>query len=428
MTKPLLNAQWISRLEGFKQLTVGFSGGLDSTVLLHLLSSQPSLRANLFAIHINHGISPNALLWQQHCENFCLSSGIKFLARSVEFNRSANVEEEARIARYKVFNTMLGERDCLVLGHHLDDQAETVLLQLFRGAGVDGLAAMPEFSSWSSSFVARPLLTSSRKQLEDYAAIHQLNWVEDESNQDNKYSRNFLRQNIMPLLADKWPGVVKNITRAALHCQQAKSNLDELAHYDYPELTVGAPLFIEPLKSLSRDRMSNVLRVWLQRNSVKVPSTSTFQRLIDELIFAANDAMPLVSWGDVQIRRFKNQLYLDKKSHTDLPLTIDWLDFPQPLILPEYNINLRAQKAQSGLKVPPGAKVVIKFRQGGEHMLWHGHTRQLKKLFQEWSIPTWLRGRIPLVYINEQLAMVAGYAVSDLFYTNNDSEVSWHIT
>jgi len=427
VTKSLLSSEWITRLSGFTKLIVGFSGGLDSTVLLHLLASHQSLRHRLIAVHINHGISSNAEYWQNHCEQFCLNLGIDFISRSVEFDRFANIEEGARVARYTVFSSLLGPRDCLILAHHRDDQAETVLLQLFRGAGVDGLAAMNELGSWGLGTLARPLLSYSREQLEHYAAHCKLKWIEDESNQEINYSRNYLRHQVMPLLLKKWPGVVGNIARTAIHCQQAKTNLDDLALYDNQELLAArSSLFIEPLKKLSIERMTNVLRVWLKKNQVPLPSTVTLQRLIHEVIFADLDATPLVTWDAIQVRRYQQHLYLDKKKVISLPSCIEWTEFPSPLVLTEYDFYLTAEKMTQGLIVPPNAKVEVKFRQGGEKFYWRGQTKQLKKLFQEWAIPPWLRDTIPLIYINDQFAAVVGYAISDSFFAHNSSD-SWQL-
>lgn len=324
MIKPLLSTEWFSRLSHFNKLIIGFSGGLDSTVLLHVLASHPTLLAKLIAVHVNHGISAHAPCWQLHCQQFCQNLGIPLITQSVQFDRSANVEEGARIARYAVFSSLLAEDDCLILGHHLNDQAETVLLQLFRGSGVDGLAAMPDFGQLEPGKIARPFLTHSREQLEYYAAFHQLSWIEDESNEDTSYSRNYLRQQIMPLLQRKWPGVVGNIARTALHCQQAKRNLDMLATQDMTlqenlEKLTSNSLLITPLKALGRDRIANVLRVWLKNNQIQLPSTVTFWRLIDEVIFASPDATPVVSWGEVTVRRYQKHLFLDKKMRIIYP-------------------------------------------------------------------------------------------------------------
>ena len=353
---------------------------------------------------------------------------INFISRTVQFDRSANIEEGARIARYEIFSSLLTAKDCLLLGHHRDDQAETVLLQLFRGAGVDGLAAMMESGPLGKGTMVRPLLSYPREQLEHYAATHELKWIEDESNQDSKYSRNYVRHQIMPLITEKWPGVVANIARAATHCQQAKINLEELAIQDSPELVIPhRKLFIEPLKALSFERITNVLRVWLKKNQIQLPSTLTFQRLITEVIFASPDAVPQVAWDDIQVRRYQGYLYLDRIEVTSLPSSIEWTNFPAPLVLEKYNLHLITEKVSKGLMIPQDAKILIKFRQGGEQFCWHGQNKELKKLFQEWGIPPWEREKIPLVYINDQLAAVVGYAVSDLFFSEDASQEVMHI-
>nr|WP_241480414.1 tRNA lysidine(34) synthetase TilS [Legionella norrlandica] len=394
---------------------------------MHVLASFPQLRDKLSAVHINHGISSNSKNWQHHCEQVCLSLGLDFIAKSIDFDRSVNIEEAARTARYGCFSSLLTKHDCLILAHHLDDQAETVLLQLFRGAGIGGLGAMHELSSLGKGQLARPFLVHSRIQLEHYADCYELRWIEDESNQDIKYSRNYLRHRIMPLLVEKWPGVVGNIARAATHCQQAKANLEALAFHDCPELSVAMDhLNIELLKELGFDRIINVLKVWLKKNQVQLPSSKTFQRIIHEVIFASSDAMPMVSWGQIQIRRFKQCIYLFGIDKINLPDVIKWQQFPAPLRCLDAKIHLKAIQAEKGAMIPDEAKIDIRFRKGGEEFYWRGQTRHLKKLFQEWQVPPWIRDKVPLVYINDQLACVVGYAVSDLFFTTNPQE-AWSI-
>jgi len=424
VSKQLIDSDWISNLRKFNKLLIGFSGGLDSTVLLHALASHPSLHDKLLAIHVNHGISLNSHQWQTHCEQFCLALGVNFLSQLVQFDRSANIEERARIARYTVFASVLHVNECLILAHHQDDQAETLLLQLFRGTGIDGLAGMTESSPFEKGTLLRPFLSYTRSQLEHYAMSHKLSWIEDESNQDMKYSRNYVRQQVMPLLLEKWPGVVGNLARTAAHCQQAKANLQDLAILDSQKLAPSLNyLSIMPLIGLSFERISNVLRVWLKKNHIQMPSTVTFQRLIHEVLFSRADAMSEVSWDKVQVRRYQNRLYLEPKKLFELPSSFEWTEFPKSLMLADQGFHLSAIKAISGFKLPHGAAIQVRFRQGGEKFMWHGQTKQLKKLVQEWKIPPWLRDRVPLLYIDGQLAVVVGYAISDVFYAEGDSWV-----
>lgn len=431
MIKPLLSTEWVSRLNQFNQLFIGFSGGLDSTVLLHVLASCPDLVSKLVAVHVNHGISANASFWQMHCQNFCQHLNIPLVIQSVQFDHSANIEERARIARYAVFSSLISSEDCLILGHHKDDQAETVLLQLFRGAGIDGLSAMPDFGSFERGRIARPFLHCIREHLEHYAALHQLNWIEDESNQDLNYSRNYLRQQVIPLLKKRWPGVIGNIARTAIHAQGAKRNLDLFALQDASlkepsEQLMNSTLSIASLKHLNRDRISNILRVWLKNNKVQLPSTVTFGRLVDEVIFASSDATPEVIWDSVKVRRFREHLYIEKKIIPHVPSALEWSSFPKPLVH-QNKSYLIAKKSGDGLVVPPNTKISVRCRQGGENIIWHGQTKRLKKLFQEWNIPPWIRDQIPLIYFNDTLAAVVGYAMSDLFFSKKSSD-AWVIT
>ncbi len=424
MINELLTSQWRTFLQSYQQLFVGFSGGLDSTVLLHALVACPSLLDKVVAVHVNHGLSSQAPCWEEHCQRICRQWQLPLIVRSVEFNRCANIEEEARTARYEVFTSLVQDDSCLLLGHHLNDQAETVLLNLVRGAGLDGLMGMQERSQWQNKEIIRPLLSYPREQLITYALAHQLTWVEDESNQDSNYSRNYLRQHIVPLLQARWPSAVKNIARTAAHCRQARTNLDVLAHSDGGDLALPY-LDISTLIILSKERLVNVLRTWLKKNKIKSPSTAIMQRIVNEVIDAKQDANPLVTWGSISIQRYQKHLYLEKHIKKELPETVEWQQFPLPLNLVNGQIITVSQQV-SGLVLPNEAKISIRFRQGGERLYWHGQHHQLKKLFQQWNIPPWQRPHIPLIFVNDQLAAIPGYAYSDLFY--NDKQIGWVFT
>ncbi|STX51204.1 cell cycle protein MesJ [Legionella busanensis] len=417
----LLTSSWVNQLKYCNTLYVGFSGGLDSTVLLHILSKETLLADKITAVYINHGLSPKAEFWQSHCEKICQRFKVAFLAHKVSFNQSANVEERARQARYDFFHSIVKENDALILGHHLDDQAETVLLKLFRGAGIAGLSAMVDWRAFGCGYLARPLLTHSRSLLKNYALHHGLNWIEDESNFDCTYTRNFLRQQVIPLLQTRWPKVSINLARTAHHSREAQSNLDELAHLDYPNLnSVTNKLSLIPLQDLNRNRKQNILRVWLKKNTYYLPETKLFNRLVPEIIEARKDSIPELNWGNFCIYRYKNSLYLINKQKKNNLNSIEWVDFPNDLKLPEAVGTLKANLTQEGLFVPDGAHISIHFRRGGERFYWRKQTKILKKLLQEWHVPPWLRDEIPLIYINQQLAVIVGYAISDNFYNQGN--------
>lgn len=422
----LLTEDWHISLGSYQTLFVGFSGGLDSTVLLHAIASVPALVSKLEAVHVHHGLSANADAWQAHCQQFCKTLSVPLLVHEVQIDAGANVEEAARIARYQVFASLLAENACLLLGHHLDDQAETLLLQLFRGAGIDGMAAMLPINRLSKGMLARPFLQYSRKILEAYACKYKLAWVDDESNQNSAFSRNYLRHQVMPLLREKWPGVIGNLARSAVLCQQAKLNLEALAEIDCAEFGIeGDRLFLPPLLALNHARLANILRVWLRHNHVRYPSAAILQRLIDEMILAKKDATPIIDWDGVIVRRYQQHLYLLNEAAPYQATCIEWSAFPAPLQLSE-GLSLttlrRAARPRhpEGVKIPAGSRVQVRFRQGGELFYWHGQSKQLKKLFQQWQIPPWQRDRVPLLYVNDELAAVIGLAISD-HYSNKGS-------
>lgn len=428
MTEELIHSDSLRFLQGFERLFVGFSGGLDSSVLLHILATHPVLTKKLTAVHINHGLSDNAADWERHCHIICQNYGVPLIVRPVSIP-SSNVEEEARKARYGVFISLIAERDCLLLAHHRDDQAETLLLQLFRGAGLDGLSAMVASKKFAQATLARPLLHCSRQTLETYAHDNQLSWVNDESNSDSGYSRNFLRHDIIPLLQTRWPGVLNNLSRTASHCYDAQLQLSQLAEIDYPEDNEPAnTLSIARLNTSSYLRMANVLRNWLKKNAVRFPDTATFDRLIPDVIFASPEACPELVWDNYCIRRYQQTLYLLAAGDVISPEAVEWSTFPNPLKLPVAGGFLVAKPSDCGLVVALHSTVEIRFRKGGESIILRKQTKSVKKLFQEWQIPTWLRGRIPLLYIDGQLAAIIGYAISDHFYQASASPVTYTIS
>lgn len=456
----MLESKELQKLMKFDNLFVGFSGGLDSSVLLHVLASQTQLSTKIKAIHVNHSYSKNSDLWQNQCINFCNNLKIPIISEKINLFTLANLEERARIARYKIFaDYIINKQCCLLLAHNKNDQAETLLLQLMRGTGIDGLCAMKNTMVFGNGFVYRPFLYLEREVLKTYAKQQKMTkWIEDESNFDINFSRNYIRHQAIPLLQKRWPKIIDSLVRTSLHCQQSLANLEALAKIDCPEISKNF-LNCDHFINLSHDRISNVIRVWLKNNFVKAPNTLTFQRIISELLFVSTDARPLITWGKYSIKRYGNKLYLfknnqkiDKNTLSFIlqPLTrnekgvqnhgsnydetivkrektdYSWKEFPLELTLGKELGHLIARRADEGLRITSNSKITIRFRQGGEVFIWHKQTKKLKKLFQEWAIPPWLRDQIPLVYLNNHLACIVGYAISDLFYCRGGEQV-WQL-
>ncbi len=389
-----LDPAWRERLLSYRQLVVGFSGGLDSTVLLHLIAREPAFLDKLQAVHVHHGLSAHADVWQAHCKTFCVQHHIQYLTQSVVLENNANIEEAARLARHNVFDGFIETADCLLLAHHKDDQAETVLLNLLRGTGVEGLAAMPAIKPFGKGHLARPLLAQTRDGLQAYANHHQLVWVEDESNQDTHFTRNYLRHDILPRLKLRWPQAVDAINTCAKHAESATKNLEDLAYLDCPTLGFKQDkLVLAGLCDLPRARLIQVLRVWLRQQGIQSPQTRVLDVLMNEVIFAKQDAMPCLQLGEAIIRRYRDTLYV-----------------------------LYAKACTPSLPVLLDTTMSVRFRSGGECMVWRGHTRSLKKIFQTLGVPPWLRDKIPLVFIGNRLVEVLDFALADGYHKSHVKE------
>ncbi len=411
----ILTESWRCKLRTYRRLWVGFSGGLDSTVLLHLLLNEPALLPKLHVVHVHHGISPNADAWLWQTKAFCVAHHLPYKAVRVQLKDTSNLEESARKARFEVFQRHVDTHDCLLLAHHQDDRAETLLLQLFRGTGIDGLASMQALRPFGQGFLARPLLEEPRAALEDYAKKHALTWVQDESNHNTHFSRNFIRHEIMPLVASRWPKASQKISECAQHAVDARHDLNALAYLDCPELELHQThLELRALKDLTSSRLKRVLRAWLQHQSVCAPSREVLRRLIQDVILAQADANPVIRIDDISVRRYRGVLYAERKLPTSEVEQLSWDAFPNPL--KHRGRIFSAEAAEAGLHVPEGCHVSIRFRQGGEKIRINGQTKSLKKLFQTWGVPPWQRDTIPLIYIDDVLSVVLDFAIADDYY------------
>ena len=406
----------LQRLPASAHYWLAYSGGLDSTVLLHALSQlTEQLAARFSVIHVDHGLSTHSAAWSAQCRHQCEALGLALHEQKVSVNRRGRgIEAAAREARYAAFSTMLGEGDMLLTAHHQDDQAETLLLQLLRGGGVRGLAAMPEYRPFAAGWLGRPLLGYSREVLQDYAEAEGLTWIDDPSNFDTTLERNFLRHELLPLLEQRRTGIRTILARSAGHFAESSELLDELAVQDLEVVSAAAGLSIQALCTLSAARQRNVLRYWLRQLGLSVPDSRNLQRILDEVLPAAEDATPLVSWRGTELRRYRDGLY----AMSPLPPVPDEWE-PQPwngeevMVLPASLGEIRmVREAGGGLceELLRTAEVSFGWRRGGEVMALPGRSghHALKKLYQEAAVPPWERGRRPLLFINGQLAQVTG--------------------
>ncbi|HEX4300311.1 MAG TPA: tRNA lysidine(34) synthetase TilS, partial [Gammaproteobacteria bacterium] len=392
---------------------VALSGGLDSSVLLHALAAERgALPGELSAVHVHHGLHPDADGWQARCERACLdlSVPLESVRVSVRPAKGESLEATARERRYAVFRDLMRPGDALLLAHHVDDQAETFLLQALRGAGVRGLAAMPERAELADGLLLRPLLRFTRADLETWARGRGLEWIEDPSNADRDFDRNYLRHEVMPSLKQRWPAAAHTLSRAARHSAEAEAVVQVLAAEDWQRYGAGETLPVQALEELPEPRARYLLRHWLHLRSLPMPPSTKLGEILLQAR-AAEDRNPCVDWEGVEVRRYAGHLY------AFVPLPPAPEDFqlrPGPFedlgpglgalgLVPAAGEGIRA-----ALCGPAGLRV--SFRSGGEtcRPMGRAHDRPLKKWLQEMHVFPWLRDRLPLVYSGEELLAVAG--------------------
>ncbi|MES2817850.1 MAG: tRNA lysidine(34) synthetase TilS [Pseudomonadota bacterium] len=392
---------------------VAFSGGLDSTVLLHLLAGLARHQAlpPLSAVHVRHGLQAAAEAWPQHCQQVCHSLGIPLRVESVQVAPGASVERAARQARYAAFAALLGSGELLLTAQHRDDQAETLLFRLLRGAGVRGLAGMPAQRPLGRGTLVRPLLGLSRAELEAYARAQGLVWVEDPSNDDTRYSRNYLRRQVLPTLTARWPQAQASLARSAAQLGEAQGLLDELAMLDlaaartssveFPWLALPS-LALAPLRALSPARQRNALRHWLV--SLTLLPDSEHWRGWENLRDAAQDATPVWRLERGELRRADGRLWW---------LSGEWQEMP---CLPAKGLPILSSES---LVLPGNGRVrlqgggapealCIRYRRGGEVLQVPGRGRRdLKRLLSERAVPGFVRARLPLLCRGDEVIAVA---------------------
>jgi tRNA(Ile)-lysidine synthase len=395
-------------------MVLGLSGGLDSVVLLHaLLALRDQHPFELQAVHVHHGLSPHADHWADFCTRLCASHAVELSTHRVQVERddAAGVEAAARRERQRIFAAL--DADFLLTAHQQNDQAETLLLQLLRGAGPKGLASMAEAQvrpGWRATQL-RPLLGMTRADLLAYAQTHGLEWVDDESNQDIRYRRNALRQQVMPLLAVHFPGSSAALARAAALQADAAGLLDELAQIDAEAAIAGDRLDCGALAVLSLPRARNLLRYFIEQHGQSMPSARQLNEALHQLLDARHDARVCVRLGQRELWRFRGGAYFVPLAPTPAE-PVRWHG-EASIWVPAAGVRVHMEGVTgAGLKraVLTASKVTLGVRQGGERLRLHagGPHHSLKNLLQEHAIPPWQRDRLPLLWCNGQLLWAAG--------------------
>lgn len=425
---PQIVREFVAEQPGVARVLLALSGGLDSSVLLHA-TAQAQLPQPLLAIHVNHGISPRAADWQSHCEALCSALGVSLVCEAVTVTRAGEgLEQAARMARYHAIEKHLRPGDLVLMAHHQMDQVETFFLRLARGAGSSGLAAMAQIRKWGPALLARPFLILDRGTLRTYAERCGLRWIEDESNTDDAFDRNYLRLEILPRMQRRWPAFAAQVVRTASLCRESEQLLADYATQDLqqcePRLErLGVSVMAAPLLKWAAPRRHWVIRHWLQQLGYRSPAQKQLRQL-QSLLCAALDQSPLLDWGDCEMRRFGDRVYC---------LPAGWrraLFKPMTTILTADTqrdlgdgFRLRTSVGQPGLA--PGQYNLLprcslpELKRG--HPATRHHSQTIKKLLQEFGLEPWLRDRVPLVMADDQLVAVADLWVERDFI-QRDSE------
>ena len=414
----------LHRLPPVERFVVAYSGGRDSHVLLHALAALDRLPngASLIVRHVDHGLHPQSSHWSAHCKAVCAELGVPCETQRVDARPALgeSPEEAARERRYAALRAAHGE--CLLTAHHRDDQAETFLIQLLRGGGPRGLAAMPRITPFGEGWIARPLLPFGRDQLADYAARHGLRWIDDPSNFDTDLDRNYLRHELMPPILGRWHGAATTLARAAGHNAEAAELLEQLADLDLAGLggSRADTLSVNALRELPPARRRNALLIWFRRRGLPSPAARHLAQLDLDLLNCAADAQPRLRWPGAELRRHRDDLHAFRpRPPLERPESIAWPNPSRSLTLPDGRC-LHARPSTDGgvrLALLEGARLSVGFRRGGERCRPVGRARgrSLKKLLQESGLAPWERDELPLIHLDGELAAVVGCWVCEPF-------------
>jgi tRNA(Ile)-lysidine synthase len=404
-------------------LCVALSGGMDSVVLLHCLVLQKRFQS-IRALHINHQLSDNADRWQRYCESLCahLEVPLTSIAVDVRSGLAGNqdgLENAARNCRYQAFEENIVAGETLLLAHHADDQYETMLLRLMRGAGVKGLSAIPSGRTLGLGYLFRPLLAIPRQRLLDYAQNSQLSWIEDESNQDSQFDRNFCRNEVLPLLATRWPNYRSSWAKSSQLLSEADELMRVLAELDMAAAATeeDSMLNLGALQLLSPVRLKNTIRYWLLRLGLDDIGWGKLNAVVDAFASTQKNTRTLLEVNDFRLVVHGGNLHALPPKQALIEQVLDWPLDKEECVLPGNGclrlVSLVNKPAMS-IDRARMAEVQIRYRQGGEELKLPGRpTKSLKKLLQEAGIQPWLRMRIPLVFVADQLVFVPEIGVAE---------------
>lgn len=417
-----------------ERYVIALSGGLDSTVLAAALALTREVHGKaLLAVHVDHQLQPESAAWSEHCRDLAAGLDIDFATERIDVdpNSGSGLEAAARAARYEALAEHLRPGDWLLSAHHRDDQAETLLMNLMRGSGPAGIAGIGLINPLGRGWLVRPLIDVSRTALEAYAADAKLAWIEDPSNEDRRFDRNYLRHEILLRLEQRWPGVTSRLAKSASLAGEAATLLADLADLDLRSIGDRPErINTDGLSALSEPRQRNLLRYAIRQAGLLSPPTAQLNAVLQELVGAKEDAQPLVSWSGAEARRYRGKLYiLPADGEAVLAAELQCLgSSPLELVhgLGTLTLSPGATPGLSQAVIEQG--LTVRYRGGGEEIqpVGHAHTRKLKKLLQEEGVVPWMRERIPLVYSGDELVAVADLWIAAGAVSSPGTGVHWN--
>lgn len=416
------------------RVAVAFSGGIDSTALAHALTRSRRKLASLRLIHVDHGLQAPSAEWAKHCARVARSLRLPFvgLRAKIPRKRGESPEAAAREARYALLASAMKRGEVLVTAQHRDDQVETLLLQLFRGAGVAGLAAMPSAARFGPGQIVRPLLQAPRAEIEQYAREHNLRWVEDPTNMELYFARNFLRAKVLPIIRQQWSGAEEAIARSARHMAEANKLLQGLGRADCARAADGDGMNVAVLRRLPAARRRNALRGWIADFGIETPSTAQMMEIASSLLSARPDAQPEIRWHGAVVRRRSGRLLIEVKTQDSVAASVElisksWLwkdqrecilnrggdslslvdDASGPIDLDRLGQTIQVRARAGGEKIKPGAEA---------------RTQALKKLIQAAKMSVEERARLPLLFSGDRLIAAGDRWIDASILANDKSQ------
>ncbi len=415
-----------------RKLTVAYSGGLDSTVLLFALARiRLSAGFELRALHVDHQLQPSSAAWSEHCLRTAATAGVACSVLRIEVEiGDQGIEAAARAARYDALRPSIQPDEALLTAHHADDQLETALLALIRGAGVAGLSGAAEVQSFGEGRLVRPLMEFSRSDLHRWACDQQLQWIEDPTNESLGFDRNFLRSKITPELRGRWPSAAHSAVRACEHLREAAELLCDIAVIDAGAVAVGACLDVSKLRELSSARRRNLLRHWIKGFGLRAPSTRKLLAIEHDMLAAQSDRNPSIEIEGAVLRRHRDLLYCASQLEQMPSASVLVWDTRESLALPcgLGSLQLLADEGAGIAREKLPEHLRVAFRTGGESIRISSAQpeRPLKKLLQESHVLPWWRARLPLIYAGDALVAVGDLWV-DAAFEAELGQPSWRI-